>query len=432
MKYFQRIIKSPLYLQILAAIVLAVTVGSLVQAFASEVVSGNAEASFDFIGSLFIQSLKMLIVPLIVSAVISSMATIGSESGFGRLASKTLLYYIFTSLIAILIGLAVVNLIQPGIIDGKPGYEAFDLPESDTATLAKAAGRDAGDVVDIFKRMIPVNVVKAASEGQILGLIVFSIIFGYFITRISPDLRETMVKFWQGLYEVMLKITELVMAFSPLGVFALIASICIKTDISEVLRLAWFPVSVLLALGLHMFVTMPLLLKLMARVRPVAHFRAMVSALLTAFSTASSSATLPVTMECLTDNAGVSKRVTSFTTPLGATVNMDGTALYECVAVIFLMQFFGLEISFASQFLIVALALLTSIGVAGIPAASLVAILIILNAVGMPEEFIGIGVALLQFTDRILDMCRTSVNVFGDSCGAVIIARSEGEETKLQ
>jgi Na+/H+-dicarboxylate symporter len=137
-------------------------------------------------------------------------------------------------------------------------------------------------------------------------------------------------------------------------------------------------------------------------------------------------------MECLTDQAKVSKRVTSFTTPLGATVNMDGTALYECVAVIFLMQFFGLEISFASQFTIVALALLTSIGVAGIPAASLVAILIILNAVGMPEASIGIGVALLQFTDRILDMCRTAVNVFGDSCGAVLIARSEGEETALK
>jgi len=241
-----------------------------------------------------------------------------------------------------------------------------------------------------------------------------------------------MEKFWQAVYEVMLKITELIMAFSPLGVFALIASICAKTDITEVVRLLSFPVTVVLALGAHLFITMPLLLKLLARVQPVKHFRAMISALLTAFSTASSSATLPLTMECLTDNAGVSKRVTSFTTPLGATVNMDGTALYECVAVIFLMQFFGLEISFGAQFTVVALALLTSIGVAGIPSASLVAILIILNAVGMPEKFIGIGVALLQFTDRILDMCRTAVNVFGDSCGAVLIARSEGEETSLK
>lgn len=425
-------LKTPLYIQILIAVVLAVITGTSFQAFASVDVLAGAISTFDFVGSLFIQSLKMLIVPLIVSAVISSMATIGAETGFGRLAGKTISYYLVTSTIAILIGLALVNLIQPGIIDGKPGYEAFDLPEPDTETLAKAAGKDGSDVVGILKRMVPPNVIHAAAEGQILGLIVFSIIFGFFITRISGDLRETMEKFWQAVYEVMLKITELIMAFSPLGVFGLIASICAKTNITEVVGLAWFPVTVALALAAHMFITMPLVLKLIARVQPVKHFRAMVSALLTAFSTASSSATLPLTMECLTDNAGVSKRVTSFTTPLGATVNMDGTALYECVAVVFLMQFFGLEISFAAQFTVVALALLTSIGVAGIPAASLVAILIILNAVGMPQEYIGIGVALLQFTDRILDMCRTAVNVFGDSCGAVLIARSEGEETKLK
>ncbi|MBX2825675.1 MAG: dicarboxylate/amino acid:cation symporter [Gammaproteobacteria bacterium] len=427
-----KLLKTPLYLQILAAIVLAIITGTCVQAFASESVLSGASSTFDFIGSLFIQALKMLIVPLIVSAVISSMAAIGAETGFGRLASKTLAYYLVTSTIAILIGLALVNLFQPGMIDGKPGYEAFELPEPDNETLAKAAGKDGSDVVNIFKRMLPPNVIIAAADGQILGLIVFSIIFGFFITRIAGDLRETMEKFWQAVYEVMLKITELIMAFSPIGVFALIASICIKTDITEVVKLVWFPITVVLALGVHLFITMPLLLKLIARVQPVKHFRAMVSALLTAFSTASSAATLPLTMECLTDNAGVSKRVTSFTTPLGATVNMDGTALYECVAVIFLMQFFGLEISFGAQFTVVALALLTSIGVAGIPSASLVAILIILNAVGMPEEFIGIGVALLQFTDRILDMCRTAVNVFGDSCGAVLIARSEGEETSLK
>lgn len=422
----------PLYAQILGAIILAVLTGSLLQGLAAPEIQSNFLGVFDFIGSLFIQALKMLIVPLIVSAVISSMIRIGSEKGFGRLAGKTVAYYIFTSLVAILIGLGVVNLIQPGVIDGAPGVEAFDLPEPDTETLAQAAGRDAGDVVDVFKRMVPVNVIKAAAEGQMLGLIVFSIIFGYFATRIAGELRDHMESFWQAIYEVMLKITDFVMAFAPLGVFGLIAAICTRTELSDVLRLAWFPVTVLLALGLHMVVVMPLLLKLVARVRPALHFKAMSPALLTAFSTASSSATLPLTMECLTDQAKVSKRVTSFTTPLGSTVNMDGTALYECVAVIFLMQFFGLEISFASQFIIVALALLTSIGVAGIPAASLVAILVILNAVGMPEASIGIGVALLQFTDRILDMCRTTVNVFGDSCGAVLIARSEGEETALR
>jgi len=421
----------PLYIQILIAIVLACGTGVLFQNLASESVLQGGIATFDFIGSLFIQALKMLIVPLIVSAVISSMARIGAERGFGRLAGKTVAYYVTTSLFAILVGLLLVNVIQPGTIGGQPGYQAFDLPEPDTETLAKAADRDAGDVVDVFQRMVPPNVVKAAAEGQMLGLIVFSIIFGYFTTRLSGDLKTTMENFWQGLYEVMLKITEWIMIFSPIGVFGLIASVCAQARLAELLQLAWFPVTVLAALGTHLLIVLPLMLTLVGRVRPVMHFRAMVAALLTAFSTASSSATLPLTIECLTDNAKVSQRVTSFTTPLGATVNMDGTALYECVAVIFLMQFFGLEISLGTQFVVVSLALLTSIGVAGIPAASLVAILVILNAVGMPEASIGIGVALLQFTDRILDMCRTAVNVFGDSCGAVIIARSEGEETAL-
>jgi len=421
----------PLYIQILIAIVLACGTGVLFQNLASESVLQGGIATFDFFGSLFIQALKMLIVPLIVSAVISSMARIGAERGFGRLAGKTVAYYLTTSLFAILVGLLLVNVIQSGTIGGQAGYQAFDLPEPDTETLAKAADRDAGDVVDVFQRMVPPNVVKAAAEGQMLGLIVFSIIFGYFTTRLSGDLKTTMENFWQGLYEVMLKITEWIMIFSPIGVFGLIASVCAQARLAELLQLAWFPVTVLAALGTHLLIVLPLMLTLVGRVRPVMHFRAMVAALLTAFSTASSSATLPLTIECLTDNAKVSQRVTSFTTPLGATVNMDGTALYECVAVIFLMQFFGLEISLGTQFVVVSLALLTSIGVAGIPAASLVAILVILNAVGMPEASIGIGVALLQFTDRILDMCRTAVNVFGDSCGAVIIARSEGEETAL-
>ena len=186
--------------------------------------------------------------------------------------------------------------------------------------------------------------------------------------------------------------------------------------------------TVLTALAVHVFVTMPLLLRMVAQVNPVRHYRAMAPALLTAFSTASSSATLPLTMDCVEKNAGVSNRTSSFVLPLGATVNMDGTALYECVAAIFIAQAYGLELSFATQFSIVLIALLTSIGVAGIPAASLVAIVVILSAIGLPAE----GVGLILAVDRILDMCRTGVNVFSDSCGAVIIARSEGESGILQ
>ena len=235
----------------------------------------------------------------------------------------------------------------------------------------------------------------------------------------------------------MMKITDLVIRFAPIGVFALIAKVVAGfdtqgNDVAIALEaLSKFSLTVLLALGIHFFGTLPLLLKVIGKVNPVRHYRAMVPALLTAFSTASSSATLPVTMECVEKNAKVSNRTSSFVLPLGATVNMDGTALYECVVAIFIFQAFGVDLSFSQQFIIVFTALLTSIGVAGIPSASLIAIMIILRQVGLPEAQAAAGLAMVLVVDRILDMCRTSVNIFSDSCGAVIIARSEGEEGVL-
>jgi len=229
-----------------------------------------------------------------------------------------------------------------------------------------------------------------------------------------------------------MKITDVVMKFAPIGVFALVAKVIAGMDGNEILSLAstlgWFALSVILALATHVLVVLPLMLKFVAKVSPKRHFQAMAPALLTAFSTASSSATLPLTMECVEKNAGVSNKTASFVLPLGATVNMDGTALYECVAAMFIAQAYGLELSFTVQFTVVLVALLTSIGVAGIPAASLVAITIILGVIGLPVEALGLILAV----DRILDMFRTSVNVFSDSCGAVIIAKLEGEENILQ
>jgi Na+/H+-dicarboxylate symporter len=230
----------------------------------------------------------------------------------------------------------------------------------------------------------------------------------------------------------MMGITDLIMKFAPLGVFGLVAKTVAGIGAEQIndlaVSLGTFTLSVLLALAVHTLVTLPLMLRFLGGVSPLAHFGAMMPALLTAFSTASSSATLPMTMECVQDNARVSKRTSSFVLPLGATVNMDGTALYECVAAMFIAQAYGLELSFVTQFTVVLVALLTSIGVAGIPAASLVAITIILATVGLPAE----GIGLILAVDRILDMFRTSVNVFSDSCGAVIIARTEGEKGILE
>jgi Na+/H+-dicarboxylate symporter len=228
-------------------------------------------------------------------------------------------------------------------------------------------------------------------------------------------------------FQVMMRMTEWVMMFAPIGVFGLVAKVVAQTGFDAAAPLIVFALVVLGALVFHTLVTLPVLLQLVARVSPVAMIRAMAPAMLTAFSTASSSATLPITMECVERDAGVSNRVSSFVLPLGATVNMNGTALYECVAAMFLAQAYGLDLGFGTQFSIVAIALIASIGVAGIPSASLVAIAIILAAVGLPVEAIGV----LFVFDRVLDMARTSVNVFGDACCAVIVARLEGEEKLL-
>jgi Na+/H+-dicarboxylate symporter len=379
---------------------------------------------YTFLGSLFMNALKMLIVPLIFSSIISGVSGMGDGSSMGRLGGKTLLYYLSTSLLAILLGLAAVNLLQPGIIDGVPARDAIGLPEAETRAIAgQLQGQGIGEVVNILVRMVPPNIVQAAAQGQMLGLIFFSLLFGYFMTRIHGEPARLLREFWQGVFAVMMQMTDWVMRFAPVGVFALVAKVIAGTGLAVFLPLLVFFLTVLVALAVHMFITLPLLLRLVARVNPVRHFRAMVPALVTAFSTASSSATLPLTMDCVENRAGVSNRTTSFVLPLGATVNMDGTALYECVAAMFIAQAYGIELTFATQFTVVMVALLTSVGVAGIPAASLVAITIILSAIGLPVEAVGLILAV----DRILDMCRTSVNVFSDSCGAVLIGRLEGE-----
>jgi Na+/H+-dicarboxylate symporter len=382
-------------------------------------------AVYSFLGTMFMSALKMLIVPLIMSSIITGVAGMGDGNDMGRLGGKTLLYYLTTSLFAIMIGLVAVNLTAPGIVDGEPAREIIALSDADTTAITeRVQGKGAGDVVDIFIRMIPPNIVAAAAEGKMLGLIFFSLLFGYFMTKIEAVPGQMLRDFWQGIFAVMMKITDWVMLFAPVGVFALVAKVVATTGFAVFQPLLVFFLTVLGALAAHMLITLPLLLRLVARVRPLRHFKAMSPALLTAFSTASSSATLPVTMDCVEKRAGVSNRTSSFVLPLGATVNMDGTALYECVAAMFIAQAYGITLDFATQFTVVLVALLTSIGVAGIPAASLVAITIILSAIGLPVEAVGLILAV----DRILDMCRTSVNVFSDSCGAVLIGRLEGEQ----
>jgi proton glutamate symport protein len=382
---------------------------------------------YDFFGTLFINALKMVVVPLIMSAIISGLVNAGEGRDLGRLGLKTVVYYMATGLTAVLIGLVLVNIIQPGMIDGAPAGDRLNLSaETDTA-LASVEGRSAGEFSQMLLQMLPPNIISAAAEGQLLGLIVFSLLFGWFLRGVPGQSGETLRNLIDGIYQTMMRLTLLIIAFAPLGVFGLIAATVTETGLEAIKPLAWFTLTVVLALFVHAFIVLPVIIRLLAGRSPWRHARAMSPALMTAFSSASSAATLPLTLECVEKRAGVSNRTASFVLPLGATVNMDGTALYECVVALFLAQAYGIEVSVATQFFVVTIALLTSIGVASIPAASLVAITVILEAIGLPAEAIG----LVLVVDRVLDMCRTSVNVWSDSVGAVVLGRSEGEEDIL-
>lgn len=425
--------KLELHWQILIAIVLAGLAGWAVN---SSIAAGVEDPSilgisaigfFDYVGSLFLNALKMIIVPLIFSSIVIGVAGIGSGGNLGKLGGRTLLFYATTTLAAIMIGLVLINLVGPGYVNGEPAGDMLALDASGAEIAAVAEGRGPGDVARVFHGMVPPNIVQAAADGQMLGIIFFALLFGYFMTHLGHEMAEPLFRFWDSVFHVMMKMTEWIMKFAPIGVFGLVAKVVAEAGFSAVRPLAVFAVTVLVALALHITVVMPLFLRFVGRVKPFAMFPAMAPAMLTAFSTSSSSATLPVTMERVEENVGVSNKISSFVLPLGATVNMNGTALYECAAAIFLAQAYGLDLTFGVQFSIVFIALLTSVGVAGVPSASLVAIAIILGAVGLPVEAIGV---LLVF-DRILDMARTAVNVFGDSCCAVIVARLDGEKTNI-
>jgi proton glutamate symport protein len=404
-----------LHTQIFIALVCAVLVGALT----SEVGwTRTLLPIVDLLGQLFLRLLKMLVVPLIFSTILVGISGVGEHKGVGKLGLWTAVMYLSTSVVAILIGLTMVVTIQPGLVDGQPARQLVGLTEELSSVLSKVQGRDSKDIFAVFLRMVPENVVADAASGEMLGLIFFALVFGMALSRIDEPLRRPVIAFFVGVEQAMLKLTHAVLSISPIGVFALVSKVVMTTGWSAFAPLAWFMVTVLLALSLHACVVVPCVLLVVARSNPLAHFKAMTPALLMAFSTASSSGTLPVTMKGV-QKLGVSERVSSFTLPLGSTVNMDGTALYECVAAVFIAQAYGVDLSFYQLLVVVTFALVTSIGVAGIPAASLVAISLILTAIGLPLE----GLGLILAVDRILDMCRTTVNVLGDSVVASCVQR---------
>ena len=403
-------LKIKLHWQILIALIVAVLYGLFLTDYAYLVT---------WMGDLFLRALKMIIIPLILTSIVSGVSSIGDAQNLGRLGLKTVTYYISTSLFAIVTGLVFVNLIQPGV--GADLGLKKKVPE-----LAAASG----NLWDIILRMIPTNIFEALVSFDILAIIVFSILIGFFITRIEFKQKEFLATLFNSGFEVMMKLTHFIIRFTPLGILGIVVGVVAgqKENLVEILgSLGKYFGTVLLGLIIHATITLPLILRVVGRVNPRKHFQAMTTPLLTAFSTRSSSATLPLTIDAVENNTGVSNKISSFVLPLGATINMDGTALYECVAAMFIAQAYGIEISFLQQMIVVFTALLASIGAAGIPMAGLVMISVILTAVGLPLE----GVGLILAVDPFLDMCRTSVNVWSDSCGAAAIAKTEGEVLKV-
>ena len=388
-----------------------------------------------FVSDLFLRGLKMVIVPLVVASIISGIAGLKSLDGFARMGLKTWAYYLFGSLTAVCVGLFMVNTLKPGLgDDGKPNATLKAAMESalqsksasEVGEVMKGAQGGASSLVDIVRRAIPTNVIEACAKGDLLAIIVFSILFAIAMVLVPGGPPTVLRDLFNQLAEVMTLITTWVMKFTPIAVFCLVIPAIAEVGVGVLQNLVPYVLTVVGALLLHTLVILPIVLKL-AGVSPLQHFRNMSDSLLMSFSTASSTATIPVTMRCIREESGVSERVASFVIPLGATVNMNGTALYECVVVVFAAQVLGIEMSLTQQFIVVLLALVSSIGVAGIPAASLVAIIIIMQNAGFSEDAIKASLGLILTIDRPLDMARTTVNVFGDTVGAVVIAKSEGE-----
>lgn len=404
-----------LYVQILAAMLLG---GALGVAFGAP-----AGRALGWLGDVFIQALRMVIVPLVFTSLTHGVASIGTGRELGRLGLKTLAYYMTTSLAAILVGLSLVNLIRPGVGADLSGIGTGPLPE-----LATPDG-PGGFALRLLLDFIPQNPVAAMTNAHMLGIIGFSILLGIAIAHAPEEIRGRSRRGFDTAFQVMMVLTGFVIRLVPIGVLGLVTRAAAESGAGAFLVLGKYMLTILAGLLVHALVTLPLLLLVLGRIDPRVHYRNVAEALVTAFSTSSSSATLPVTLRVVEGRVGASNRITSFVIPMGATVNMDGTALYECVGAVFIAQVLGMPLDFGQQVVVVVTALAASIGAAGIPSAGLVMIFIVLEAIGLtgPEPYMVVGAMLA--IDRPLDMLRTATNVLSDTCGVAIIARTEGESS---
>ncbi len=424
--------KIPLHIQIILGLVSGIAFG-----IASIVFGWPAKFTVYWIapvGTVFINSLKMIAVPLVIASLISGVANLGDVSKLSRIGGKTIGFYLLTTVIATTIGLVVVNVLQPGtILPAETRDELLELYKSDAGNREQTVEgiRDQSPLQPLVD-MVPQNVFKATTINEgMLQVVFFSLLMGVALLKIPPEKGKPVIQFFAALNDVIIKIVEFIMIIAPYGVFALMAALIVDLAGENPDR-AWqlltalgaYTGTVLLGLGAMIFAVYPLLFKLFTRVKYKNFFKGIRPAQLLAFSTSSSSATLPVTMRQVEEELGVSEEVSSFVLPLGATINMDGTSLYQSVAAVFIAQALGLGLTIGDQVMIVMTATLASIGSAGVPGAGLVMLIIVLESIGVPSA----GIALIIAPDRLLDMVRTVVNVTGDATVTMIVASTEGED----
>lgn len=397
-----KLLKANLLTQILIAFIIAIILG---------IIFGTAIDVLKPLGDLFLRLIKFIIAPLILSTLVVGVASIGDPKSLGRVGTKTIAYYLITTAFAIIFGLIFAFIISPGkglTVDG-PTAEV-EINESE-------------GVIQTLLNIVPENPFFALADGNVLQIIFFAIFLGLAITLIGKK-AEPVYQFFDSFAELMMKITGIVMRFAPIGIIGLVAPIVGQYGPQVLLPLLKIILTVAIACILHAVIIYSLCVHIFAKMNPLTFFKGIAPAAIVAFSTASSAATLPVTLKNTRENLGISNKITSFVVPLGATINMDGTAIYQGVAVIFIAQFYGLDLSFLQLLTVVITTILASIGTAGVPGAGMIMLAMVLTAVGLPLE----GIAIIAGVDRVLDMFRTTVNIVGDASGAVTVAGTEKGE----
>jgi Na+/H+-dicarboxylate symporter len=420
----------PLYTRIFIGLLLGVAAGLLIN-FGGFSQAGwwasGALPFLEFLGRVFIRLITMLVIPLVVASLMTGVASLGDIRKLGRIGGKTVGYYMFTTAIAITIGLTLAVTVKPGSRIAPETRDTLAAEFRGDAERRLEMAADRPTTWDVLLNMVPDNPIAAAAQGNLLPLIIFVLLFGAAVSLIAPDRRDSVLGFFRGVNDASMVLIDWVMRLAPYAVFALIAVVISRFGLDLLRSLAIYAAVVVAGLLLHATLTYGLLVSFAARLNPIEFFRRIREVPMIAFSTSSSNATLPVTMETAEEKLGVSKPVSSFVLPLGATINMDGTALYQGVATVFIAQVYAHSLSIGDLVTIVLTATLASIGAAGVPSAGIITLILVLHSVGLAGEA-GAGIALILGIDRILDMMRTAVNVTGDLSCAAFVARSEGEE----